>query len=254
MTEAIPPSTEAKDNAPASFKGVMYLMGAVAFLSLVGPHLFFWLWRTAVLQGGQPVKDELWSQYGDFIGGIANPVISLLTFAGLLYTILVQRQELALQRRELKNSSEALRATKEELRQTKEIAAEQAAFYRIESRKSDIEKALVLISTDLDAALQHRWHPERNSVREDLIFKSNETIEQFKTQAGIPMYASTPHNVAITLLIRLSLYVSYYEKYDQDSALLFYYHMKYADVAVPIINTEMLDRRNFAALLNPRSP
>jgi hypothetical protein len=40
------------------------------------------------------------SQFGEMFGGI-NALFSALAFAGLIYTILLQRQELALQRREL---------------------------------------------------------------------------------------------------------------------------------------------------------
>lgn len=232
----------------------MYLMGAVAFVSLVGPHLFFWLGRTAVLKDGKPVGDELWSQYGDFIGGIANPVISLLTFAGLLYTILVQRQELALQRRELKNSSEALQATKEELRQTKKIAAGQAEFNRNESRKSDIEKALVLISSELDLALAYRRDKISLSAKELLYSLPEICVKQFKKIEANPLTSDTGTDEAISLLIRLSLYMSYYEKYDQDSAFLLYYNMKYGKIAGCVLNTGLLDRKNFNSLLNARSP
>jgi hypothetical protein len=41
-------------------------------------------------------------QWGDFFGGMLNPILSFLAFAGLLYTILLQRRELGLSREELR--------------------------------------------------------------------------------------------------------------------------------------------------------
>lgn len=54
-------------------------------------------------------------QWGDFFGGMLNPILSFLAFVGLLYTILLQqkelglsREELRLTRKELANSAKAL--------------------------------------------------------------------------------------------------------------------------------------------------
>jgi len=55
------------------------------------------------------------NEFGDFFGGVLNPILTFLTFIGLLITIVLQqrelslsREELVLTRGELKNSSEAL--------------------------------------------------------------------------------------------------------------------------------------------------
>lgn len=125
---------------PASVKVFVAILGVSSLIFFIGAHVFYWMYRNKIFLIGEGVEfgDDKWGQYGDFIGGVTNPVISLLTFGGLLYTILVQRRELSLQRRELSNSSQALKATQEELRQTKEIAASQAEFYRRESKKKRI--------------------------------------------------------------------------------------------------------------------
>lgn len=48
-------------------------------------------------------------QFGDFFGGVANPILTFLTFMGLIMTIIIQKKELALTRREMRDSSDALR-------------------------------------------------------------------------------------------------------------------------------------------------
>lgn len=46
--------------------------------------------------------------FGDFIGGTLNPILTFLTFMGLIVTIVLQQQELADTRKELKRSASAL--------------------------------------------------------------------------------------------------------------------------------------------------
>lgn len=47
-------------------------------------------------------------QWGDFVGGSLNPILTFLTFVGLLFTIALQRIELTLTRDEMKRSADAL--------------------------------------------------------------------------------------------------------------------------------------------------
>lgn len=54
-------------------------------------------------------------QFGDFIGGTLNPILTFLTFMGLLVTIVLQQQELADTRVELKKSADALEKQSEAL-------------------------------------------------------------------------------------------------------------------------------------------
>lgn len=46
--------------------------------------------------------------WGDFIGGTLNPILTFLTFTGVLFSIFLQRLELGLTRRELERSADAL--------------------------------------------------------------------------------------------------------------------------------------------------
>lgn len=45
---------------------------------------------------------------GDFVGGTLNPILTFLTFSGVLISILLQRLELTLSRKELERSADAL--------------------------------------------------------------------------------------------------------------------------------------------------
>jgi len=67
---------------------------------------------------------DIMAMWGDFFGGTLNPLFTFLTFLGLIYTIILQRNELALSRRELEltrrevaKSSTALDAQNESMKQ-----------------------------------------------------------------------------------------------------------------------------------------
>lgn len=53
-------------------------------------------------------KKDYIGVFGDFFGGVLNPVLTFLTFFGLIATIVIQRQELRFARVEYEKTSEAL--------------------------------------------------------------------------------------------------------------------------------------------------
>ncbi|WP_143490856.1 hypothetical protein [Pseudomonas sp. Bc-h] len=54
-------------------------------------------------------KQESWGQFGDFVGGILNPLFSIIGLVALLYTIKLQSEEMRNSTKELKSSAKALR-------------------------------------------------------------------------------------------------------------------------------------------------
>lgn len=55
------------------------------------------------------VQERQLGPFGDFFGGVVNPVFTFLTFFGLIITIVIQRMELRLARNEYKETSGALK-------------------------------------------------------------------------------------------------------------------------------------------------
>lgn len=221
--------------------------GVVATLFLALSHVFYWLWRNSV---GNGFGEDKWGQYGDFIGGITNPIISLLTFGGLLYTILVQRRELALQRRELSNSSKALKATEEELRQTKEIAAGQAEFYRKESKKADLEKVMVRISENVIGLLG--WRPSRGvpSLEEELKERANEYVRAYQKKANVISHYSEEADLCLGQIVYLDDLVRKYENIEPESDVSTFYGMKHERIVLILRGAFGEDSEKLRALYN----
>jgi hypothetical protein len=53
-------------------------------------------------------SQSIWADFGNYLGGVVGPLLSLLTIFLVLETLRVQREELTLSREELRKSSEAL--------------------------------------------------------------------------------------------------------------------------------------------------
>lgn len=67
-----------------------------------------------------------WAQFGDYFGGVLNPIVGLAALGALLWTLALQNRELRLQREELGLQREELKNSIEELRRTAEAATEQS--------------------------------------------------------------------------------------------------------------------------------
>lgn len=84
-------------------------VGLVAlFLVWVLYAAFFW--RTKF--SGDPAS---WGQFGDFVGGVANPILSFFTLFLLALTLVLQSRQLQLSRQELELSRKELRLSRDEL-------------------------------------------------------------------------------------------------------------------------------------------
>lgn len=83
---------------------VLIAIAVVAGLLVIAPvsgYIFMY--------GYNPVySHEKWAQFGDFFGGVLNPIYALLAFIALLYTINLQRTELRHARNEFRRSADAL--------------------------------------------------------------------------------------------------------------------------------------------------
>lgn len=82
-----------------------------------------------------------WGQFGDYLGGVLNPVFSFLALIALLATFALQVRELRMSARELKNSADAL------LKQNETLAKQnfEATFFQLLRLHNDIVGAIDLV-------------------------------------------------------------------------------------------------------------
>jgi uncharacterized membrane protein len=78
---------------------------AVALLLLVATFaIYFWVFSGPLTQ-----SNEKWGQFGDYVGGVLNPIFAFFGFIALLITLILQSRELQHSTRELAKSAQALK-------------------------------------------------------------------------------------------------------------------------------------------------
>lgn len=127
--ETIAPETLRKQTA-WTFWGVV----AIAVILVVVYPIWFWGFNDLPPADKDP---EPWGQFGDFIGGILNPLVALFALYWLTRSIGIQREELA--------------ATKQELADTKLLIAEQVKT----AEKQRFEDTFFALLDQHNAALRY---------------------------------------------------------------------------------------------------
>lgn len=90
----------------------LVVIGIVVIMLVFGIYfLFFW---------NQTFSSDpaAWGQFGDFIGGTANPILSFITLVLLALTLGVQNRQLNISSRELELSRKELELTRQELQRS----------------------------------------------------------------------------------------------------------------------------------------
>lgn len=109
------------------------ILATASFLAIT--VVSFYLYR---FDGGFSDSQADWGVFGDFIGGVLNPVFGFLALIALLMTISLQATELRLTRKELKNSSEALHSQNETLT----LQSFESSFFQMLRLHNDIVNSM----------------------------------------------------------------------------------------------------------------
>jgi len=175
-----------------------------------------------------------WGQFGDFIGGVLNPVMGFLALLGLLWTIAQNQEELYLTRKELRTSAEALV-------QSNNIAESNAADRAKEERKKDIYRMIKTIYEELKETSTTIDEEHMATTLEgldcgspiDLIRKIHlypgtheKGLEQFKGP-----YFTICRQQLSTLLIELKIYLAEFKTLADDETITQYYIKRTAPIA-----------------------
>lgn len=89
-------------------------------------------------QGGLSGTQEVWGQFGDYLGGVLNPMLGFLTLLALLVTITLQSRELRLSTEELKKSASALQSQNDTLKRQ----SFESTFFQLLRLHNDIVTAM----------------------------------------------------------------------------------------------------------------
>jgi uncharacterized membrane protein len=113
-------------------RGILFTSIALAVAIVV---VYRWNFQGTLSNAGAD-----WGQFGDYVGGVLNPIFGLLALIALLFTISLQSRELRVASIELARSSEALDAQNETL----SVQRFEATFFQLLRLHNDIVNALKL--------------------------------------------------------------------------------------------------------------
>lgn len=125
-------------------------------------------------------RQDIWGQFGDFVGGTVNPILSFLSLIALVLTVTLQSRQLTIAKEELENSKQELAATREELkrstdaqRQTAKALQEQAKHAEISARLSALRAALDVTSESLRQATSDAGFGSSPALRINLLTRKD---------------------------------------------------------------------------------
>lgn len=133
-------------NANRLLKWLSWLV-AIAVTVLVGSLGFYII---IFGRNGISSTQEHWAQFGDFLGGTVNPLMSFLALIAIVLTIILQSKQLETSEKELALSRQELQATREELAQSRKAAQEQVAHFKSEAKKADVYRTIQVLETRLE--------------------------------------------------------------------------------------------------------
>lgn len=106
---------------------LLFIFGIIALVVLVSVFVYYaYIFRNFKIEP----HVEHFAQFGDFIGGILNPIFAFLAFIALLYTI-------KLQSKALKLSKDELSATREELKESRIAQQEQSDSLKLQNKSTN---------------------------------------------------------------------------------------------------------------------
>lgn len=118
-------------------------------------------------------------QFGDMFGGL-NAFFSGLAFLGVIYAIVLQKEELGLQRKELELTRKELKRTAEAQEKSEEALSKQAASLKITAKLNALGAQLGYKSSLIEAMSSDRYGREGNQIAPAVQKEANEIIAEIK--------------------------------------------------------------------------
>jgi len=229
------------------------LANAVAFIlvaALIIGVLVFGVYF-ANFNNGLSDSQADWGAFGDFIGGVLNPLFGFLTLFALILTLILQNRQLAVTKDDLLLSREELKKTSDALGESRDIAAAQAAHIENQAMKEDIYRIITRIDDDIESLAKRKiqlvWmNNGQKSVCNLTLFNI------FGLEKTVPVYEGidfdqrswksthTALEPLIRLLVEFKDYLGAYESLAGDS-LTGHFKNRLSEVCWDLYQKEHLD-------------
>ncbi|WP_448555763.1 hypothetical protein [Thalassotalea montiporae] len=134
---------------------------------IIGIALFFALIVTVHIYNffiTGKADQEAFAQFGDYIGGLLNPVLGFSTVLLLIYSIRIQGQELRNTTEELKLTRQEMKLANEEAKKSAKAMLRQSELMEQRDRIEQINKVIEQVTDELDKIFEIQWEVPRDFV------------------------------------------------------------------------------------------
>ena len=154
--------------------------------------------------------DKSYNNFGDYFGGVLNPILAFISFIAILWTVALQRKSIDVQSKELKLTNKELELTKNELAGSRKAQEEHTKLFEQQQFETTFFNMLELLSKYSE--------PEISNIEKS----NNQAIihKNWKIQY---------HLMLFSLLNHIKQYTSSENKNDKN---------KYADIVKANLNGE----------------
>lgn len=148
-------------------------------LTLTTAYLIYF----GMVLGQIPAQDaEKWGQFGDFVGGLLNPIVAFAAFYWLTQSVKIQKQELYETKQALQDGAKAQKETaeaqKEAVHQQKETA--KAQMEAAQAQQQSAKCSALLLRASIHEALMRYELEEKRSSQNNI----NEVFEGYMKQGA----------------------------------------------------------------------
>lgn len=164
--------------------------------------------------GNQGISNsqEVWAQFGDFLGGTVNPLMSFLALIAIVLTIILQSKQIELSKEALELSRQELAASREELIQSRIAAQDQVIHLKAEASKADVYRTIQVLESRLEGL-----------YREPIYFVSQGKL--FKRELYFLLTFAEPSALRQIIPANASPQVEYEDQLVQTKAVLAQLHL-----------------------------
>ncbi|HVR53055.1 MAG TPA: hypothetical protein VMS38_25250 [Pseudorhodoferax sp.] len=220
-------------NSARLFKWLSWIVAAASayFLAVLSIYFLFFGFH------GLSSSQEHWGQFGDFLGGAVNPLMSFLALVAIILTVILQSKQIELSKDELALSRQELTATREELAQSRAAAQEQVAHLKAEAKKTDVYRTIQVLESRLEGLYREPIYFLAGGVLRKrelyfvLTFASQDALRQI-----IPPHIPPPSEHETELvqtksllmhlhltIVKLSVQLTFLIQFSDSDPVLFFY-------------------------------
>ena len=237
------------DNLESSINKSRWFV-AILFGAVIGSYL---IWFYVFQQEPLSKNSGDWGTFGDFVGGILNPLVAFSAFYWLTVSVLIQKKELSKTTEALIETSKA----QKEQAQTQSRQRFEGTFFQLISLHQEIVKSIDLYNSDKEHSTTGRdcFSVFYKRFKKQFELTTITTIKPHLKKSGfligaVPALHTLPQNEVEEAQTKIeTINAAYIDFYDKNQSEIGHYFRSLYNIVKFIHNSDIEDKRLYSNLL-----